>query len=321
MGQFLDTGATQDSERNFYTAPEVTTSRPRGLRAPRVGWRSRPHRPGPGGGAEPLLPSATPLGPGADRGGRLEASAGHPGGTRQHEGLSARCGDRSPAAVTPEEARERLRTGTPAERRAILRLLAEEADGRVTPAVASLLHTEDPERRAGGDDALADLEPVRRPCRRRALRRGAPRDGSAGLAGCGGDLQPGRRGGPDLRRRLEQTRHGALPGDALRHVHRRLRAGGAAQPYHFVRCPVRVSVTRRSASFARRPAASGTRCGSIPGSRRFGGTWPRRRPSWLAPTGTRSASPRWTRRAQRDACRSPGRRVRQRFHREALASP
>ena len=25
MGQFLETGAIQDSERNFYTAPEVTT--------------------------------------------------------------------------------------------------------------------------------------------------------------------------------------------------------------------------------------------------------------------------------------------------------
>ena len=47
--------------------------------------------------------------------------------------------------MTPEEARERLRTGTPAERRATLRLLAEEADARVTPAVASLLHIEDPE--------------------------------------------------------------------------------------------------------------------------------------------------------------------------------
>jgi hypothetical protein len=25
MGQFLETGAIQDSERNFYTAPEITT--------------------------------------------------------------------------------------------------------------------------------------------------------------------------------------------------------------------------------------------------------------------------------------------------------
>jgi tetratricopeptide (TPR) repeat protein len=47
--------------------------------------------------------------------------------------------------VTLEEAHERLRTGTSAERRATLRLLAEEADARVTPAVAALLHADDPE--------------------------------------------------------------------------------------------------------------------------------------------------------------------------------
>jgi tetratricopeptide (TPR) repeat protein len=47
--------------------------------------------------------------------------------------------------MTPEEAWHRLRTGTPAERRAILGALAEEADARVTPAVASLLHADDAE--------------------------------------------------------------------------------------------------------------------------------------------------------------------------------
>lgn len=47
--------------------------------------------------------------------------------------------------MTPEEASERLRTGTPAERRATLRALAQEADARVTPAVAALLHADDPE--------------------------------------------------------------------------------------------------------------------------------------------------------------------------------
>jgi tetratricopeptide (TPR) repeat protein len=47
--------------------------------------------------------------------------------------------------VTPEEARERLRDGGPAERRAILHTLAQEADARVTPAVAALLHADDPE--------------------------------------------------------------------------------------------------------------------------------------------------------------------------------
>lgn len=47
--------------------------------------------------------------------------------------------------MTPEEARGRLRTGTPAERRAALRILAQEADARVTPAVAALLHADDPE--------------------------------------------------------------------------------------------------------------------------------------------------------------------------------
>src|SRR5262245_9251840 len=50
-----------------------------------------------------------------------------------------------PARVTPEEARDRLRSGTPTERRAILRRLAKEADWRVTPAVAALLHADDPE--------------------------------------------------------------------------------------------------------------------------------------------------------------------------------
>jgi tetratricopeptide (TPR) repeat protein len=47
--------------------------------------------------------------------------------------------------VTPEDAWQRLRSGTPAERRATLHILAEEADARVTPAVAAMLHTDDPE--------------------------------------------------------------------------------------------------------------------------------------------------------------------------------
>ena len=47
--------------------------------------------------------------------------------------------------MTPDEARERLEHGDPAERRATLRALAEEADARVTPPIAALLHVEDPE--------------------------------------------------------------------------------------------------------------------------------------------------------------------------------
>ena len=47
--------------------------------------------------------------------------------------------------MTPEEALERLRTGSPAERQATLRVLAQAADARVTPAVAALLHADDPE--------------------------------------------------------------------------------------------------------------------------------------------------------------------------------
>jgi tetratricopeptide (TPR) repeat protein len=45
--------------------------------------------------------------------------------------------------VTPEEAAARLRAATPAERQAILRRLARDADARVTPAVAALLHGDD----------------------------------------------------------------------------------------------------------------------------------------------------------------------------------
>src|SRR5262249_40918736 len=52
---------------------------------------------------------------------------------------------RAARAVTPEEARERLRTGDPAERRAILDTLARDADARVTPAVVALLQADDPE--------------------------------------------------------------------------------------------------------------------------------------------------------------------------------
>ena len=52
---------------------------------------------------------------------------------------------RLPVPVTLEEARERLQRGGPAERRATLRMLAQEADARVTPAVAPLLHADDPE--------------------------------------------------------------------------------------------------------------------------------------------------------------------------------
>jgi tetratricopeptide (TPR) repeat protein len=47
--------------------------------------------------------------------------------------------------VTPEEAWQRLGAGTPAERRAVLETLAQSADARVTPAVAALLHGDDPE--------------------------------------------------------------------------------------------------------------------------------------------------------------------------------
>jgi tetratricopeptide (TPR) repeat protein len=47
--------------------------------------------------------------------------------------------------VTPEEALEQLETGSPAQRRAALRVLAREADARVTPAVAALLRADDPE--------------------------------------------------------------------------------------------------------------------------------------------------------------------------------
>ena len=47
--------------------------------------------------------------------------------------------------MTPEEAWQRLGSGTPAERRSTLRALAQEADARVTPAVAALLHADDPE--------------------------------------------------------------------------------------------------------------------------------------------------------------------------------
>ena len=47
--------------------------------------------------------------------------------------------------MTPEEAWHRLRSGTADERRSILGALAQEADARVTPAVAALLHADDPE--------------------------------------------------------------------------------------------------------------------------------------------------------------------------------
>jgi tetratricopeptide (TPR) repeat protein len=47
--------------------------------------------------------------------------------------------------VSPEEAAARLRAGSPAERQATLRHLAQEADGRVTPVVAALLRGDDPE--------------------------------------------------------------------------------------------------------------------------------------------------------------------------------
>ena len=47
--------------------------------------------------------------------------------------------------MTPEEAWHRLRTGTPAERRVLLGALAQDADARVTPPIAALLHADDPE--------------------------------------------------------------------------------------------------------------------------------------------------------------------------------
>jgi tetratricopeptide (TPR) repeat protein len=59
--------------------------------------------------------------------------------------------------VTPEEARDRLRTGTPAEQRATLRRLAAEADWRVTPVVALLLHADDPELVALAETTLWEV--------------------------------------------------------------------------------------------------------------------------------------------------------------------
>jgi tetratricopeptide (TPR) repeat protein len=59
--------------------------------------------------------------------------------------------------VTPEEALDRLRHGSPAERRAALRVLAETADARVTPAVAAVLHAEDAELAALAEAALWQL--------------------------------------------------------------------------------------------------------------------------------------------------------------------
>ena len=47
--------------------------------------------------------------------------------------------------MSPEEAAERLRTGSAAEREDTLRHLAREADARVTPVVAALLLGDDPE--------------------------------------------------------------------------------------------------------------------------------------------------------------------------------
>jgi tetratricopeptide (TPR) repeat protein len=56
--------------------------------------------------------------------------------------------------VTPEEAAARLRAGTPAGRLATLRLLAREADARVTPVVAALLRADDAELVAEAEAAL-----------------------------------------------------------------------------------------------------------------------------------------------------------------------
>ena len=47
--------------------------------------------------------------------------------------------------MSPEEARARLQSASPAERRVILSALAREADARVTPVVAAFLHADDPE--------------------------------------------------------------------------------------------------------------------------------------------------------------------------------
>jgi tetratricopeptide (TPR) repeat protein len=47
--------------------------------------------------------------------------------------------------MTTDEALARLGAGSPAERRAALRVLGREADAHVTPAVAAVLHADDPE--------------------------------------------------------------------------------------------------------------------------------------------------------------------------------
>ena len=112
--------------------------------------------------------------------------------------------------------------------------------------------------RARRSHALAGLEPVGRPGGRRALRGGAPRDGGAGLARRGRGVQPRHGAGPRVRRGLEQARHGALPGDPLRDIHRRLRRGRPIEPAALRRArPARGSATWRSGSSARPPAASG----------------------------------------------------------------
>jgi tetratricopeptide (TPR) repeat protein len=74
---------------------------------------------------------------------RRHAHGDHP--VRRDSGFRPGRGREGSVLLTPEEARERLRAGSPAERQATLRTLAREADARVTPAVAALLHADDPE--------------------------------------------------------------------------------------------------------------------------------------------------------------------------------
>ena len=76
VGQFLETGAIQDSERSFYTAPEVTTLLElAGLRAP-TRWRATsrsPSRPGTRSRASSSAPA--PARPGRERA-MVDSSAG-----------------------------------------------------------------------------------------------------------------------------------------------------------------------------------------------------------------------------------------------------